>query len=46
MLSRATGGVARDKPIFAMPGSAKAVELAMTQLLLPQVRHLLYELRK
>jgi molybdenum cofactor biosynthesis protein B len=46
MLSRATGGVARGKPIFAMPGSAKAVELAMTQLLLPQVRHLLYELRK
>jgi molybdenum cofactor biosynthesis protein B len=46
MLSRATGGIARGKPIFAMPGSSKAVELGMTQLVLPQVRHILYELRK
>jgi molybdenum cofactor biosynthesis protein B len=46
MLSRATGGIARGKPIFAMPGSSKAVELGMTQLILPQVRHILYELRK
>ena len=46
MLSRATGGITRGKPIFAMPGSSKAVELAMTQLILPQVRHILYELRK
>jgi molybdenum cofactor biosynthesis protein B len=45
-LSRATGGMARGKPIFAMPGSSKAVELGMTQLVLPQVRHILYELRK
>jgi len=46
MLSRATGGIASGKPIFAMPGSSKAVELGMTQLILPQVRHILYELRK
>ena len=46
MLSRATGGIASGKPIFAMPGSGKAVELGMTQLILPQVRHILYELRK
>jgi molybdenum cofactor biosynthesis protein B len=46
MLSRAIGGITRGKPIFAMPGSSKAVELAMTQLILPQVRHILYELRK
>ena len=46
MLSRATGGIARGKPIFAIPGSSKAVELGMTQLILPQVRHILYELRK
>jgi molybdopterin biosynthesis enzyme MoaB len=29
-----------------MPGSTKAVELAMTKLILPELRHLLAELRK
>ena len=34
------------KLIFAMPGSTKAVELAMTKLILPELKHLLMELRK
>jgi molybdenum cofactor biosynthesis protein B len=46
MLSRATGGVAGNKLLFAMPGSTKAVELAMTKLILPELKHLLTELRK
>ncbi len=46
MLSRAAGGVAKGKLLFAMPGSTKAVELAMTKLILPELRHLLHELRK
>ena len=46
LLSRAVGGVARGKPIFAMPGSTKAVELAMTKLILPELRHVLWELNK
>jgi molybdenum cofactor biosynthesis protein B len=46
MLSRAVGGIARGKLIFAMPGSTKAVELAMKELILPELRHLLGELRK
>jgi len=46
MLSRAIAGIASGKPIFAMPGSTKAVELAMSKLILPELRHLLYELRK
>jgi molybdenum cofactor biosynthesis protein B len=46
MLSRAIGGVASGKLLFAMPGSTKAVELAMTKLILPELRHLLGELRK
>lgn len=46
MMSRAAAGIARGKPLFAMPGSTKAVELAMTQLILPQLRHILFELRK
>ena len=46
MLSRAVGGVAGEKLLFAMPGSAKAVELAMTKLILPELKHLLHELHK
>ena len=46
MLSRAVGGVAQGKLIFALPGSTKAVELAMSKLILPEIRHLLRELRK
>lgn len=46
MLSRATAGVARGKLLFAMPGSTAAVELAMTKLILPELKHLLHELRK
>jgi molybdenum cofactor biosynthesis protein B len=40
MLSRATGGIARGKLIFAMPGSTAAVDLAMTKLILPELGHL------
>lgn len=49
MLSRAVGGIsgaALDKLLFALPGSTKAVELAMTKLILPELKHLLAELRK
>jgi len=46
MLSRAVGGVAKRKPVFALPGSTKAVELAMTKIILPEVKHMLLELRK
>ena len=46
MLSRALGGVAGRKLLFAMPGSSKAVELAMRRLILPELGHLLGELRK
>ncbi len=46
MLSRAVGGISQGKLVFAMPGSTKAVELAMTKLILPEIRHLLRELRK
>ena len=46
MLSRAVGGVARGKLVFAMPGSPKAVELAMTKLILPELKHLVHELKR
>ena len=46
ILSRANGGVAKGKLVFAMPGSSGAVELAVTKLIVPEIRHLLREMRK
>jgi molybdenum cofactor biosynthesis protein B len=46
MLSRATAGISHGRPIFALPGSPAAVDLAMTKLILPELRHLMDELRK
>ncbi len=50
MLSQALAGVAGSeqsaKLLFALPGSTKAVELAMTELILKEVKHLLHELSK
>jgi len=46
LLSRATAGIARGKPIFSMPGSVAAIELAITKLILPELRHILHEIRK
>lgn len=46
MLSRAVGGVAGDKLLFALPGSTAAVELGMKKLILPELKHLLNQLRK
>ena len=46
MLSRAVAGVARGKLVFSLPGSTAAVELAMRRLIVPELAHLLAELRK
>ncbi|PTQ57300.1 MAG: Molybdenum cofactor biosynthesis protein MoaB [Candidatus Carbobacillus altaicus] len=46
MMSRAIGGIARGKPVFALPGSKAAVRLGMERLILPELPHLLYELQK
>ena len=39
MLSRAVGGIASGRPLFALPGSTAAVRLGIEQLILPQVGH-------
>jgi len=44
MLSRAVAGVYRDTVVFSMPGSLGAVRLAMEKLILPELRHLVWEL--
>lgn len=40
MLSRATAGIVNGRVIFVLPGSPKAVDLAMTALILPEAAHL------
>ncbi|MGG2954337.1 MogA/MoaB family molybdenum cofactor biosynthesis protein [Geobacillus stearothermophilus] len=46
MLSRAVAGVAMDTAVFCTPGSTGAVRLAMTKLILPELRHVVREIRK
>jgi molybdenum cofactor biosynthesis protein B len=46
MLSRAVAGVYRGRVIVAMPGSTNAVRLAMERLIVPELAHMVYELRK
>jgi molybdenum cofactor biosynthesis protein B len=46
ILSRAVAGGAQGKLIVSMPGSRAAVELALTRILLPELRHAIRELRR
>ncbi len=46
MLSRAVAGVAGSSVVFVLPGSPKAVELAMRELILPEAAHLLSQIRR
>lgn len=43
MLSRATAGVIDGSLLSVLPGSTNAVELAMDRLILPELRHLVWE---
>lgn len=45
MLSRASAGIVNGRPVFSLPGSSGAVRLAMTRLILPEIGHLLAQLR-
>jgi molybdenum cofactor biosynthesis protein B len=46
MLSRAVAGLAGETFLFSLPGSRNAVHLAMTQLILPELCHLVWERRR
>jgi molybdenum cofactor biosynthesis protein B len=46
MMTRACAGVARGTAIFILPGSEHAVRLAMTKLILPELGHVVRELRR
>jgi molybdenum cofactor biosynthesis protein B len=45
MLSRALGGTIGEVAVFAMPGSPAAVQLALSRLILPELGHLLGQLK-
>lgn len=46
MMSRAVAGIAGETVIFLTPGAKDAVELALGQLILPELGHAIWELRK
>ena len=46
MMSRATAGTVGRRAIFILPGSPDAVRLAMTRLILPELSHVVQQLRK
>lgn len=46
ILSRAVAGSAKGAVVVSLPGSSKAVDLALTRVLIPELRHLLRELRR
>ncbi|MFE4704618.1 MogA/MoaB family molybdenum cofactor biosynthesis protein [Peribacillus simplex] len=46
ILSRAIAGVVNNKAVFSTPGSSGAVRLAMNKLILPELGHVVGELRK
>jgi molybdenum cofactor biosynthesis protein B len=41
ILSRATAGVIQGRAVFCIPGSTKAVRLAVEEIIIPQIRHIL-----
>jgi molybdenum cofactor biosynthesis protein B len=46
MLSRATAGTVGHTAVFALPGSRNAIQLAMDKLILPEIAHVVLEIRK
>lgn len=46
MMSRAIAGISDRTAIFATPGSSGAVKLAMEKLILPELTHVVHEIRK
>lgn len=46
ILSRAIAGVVKNKGVFSTPGSTGAVKLAMNKLILPEIGHVVKEIKK
>jgi len=41
MITRAIAGIVQEKPIFCLPGSSNAVEIAMVNLIIPEIGHII-----
>ena len=46
MISRATAGVSGGKIVFCLPGSSGAMEMALTEIIIPALGHMLWELNR
>ncbi len=46
MMSRSNAFISEGKPVFCIPGSEKAVRLAVQKLIAPELGHLLWEARR
>ncbi|MGM9933116.1 MULTISPECIES: MogA/MoaB family molybdenum cofactor biosynthesis protein [Bacillaceae] len=46
ILSRASAGVIFGTPVFSTPGSSGAVRLAMNKCIIPELGHIMHEIRK
>ncbi|MFX1511583.1 MAG: molybdenum cofactor biosynthesis protein B [Promethearchaeota archaeon] len=46
ILSRATAGIIKKKPVFLLPGSPKAVLMGCQKIILPEIGHILNLCRK
>ena len=46
ILSRATAGVIGSNAIFCLPGSPDAVRLALTEIILPEIPHIMRHVRE
>jgi molybdenum cofactor biosynthesis protein B len=46
IMSRATAGVGKNKLIICLPGSSKAVKLAMEKIVIPQLAHMFWEIKR
>jgi molybdenum cofactor biosynthesis protein B len=46
MMSRAQGGVVQGRALFSLPGSPNACRHALEKLILPELGHVLREVRR
>lgn len=46
IMSRAMAGVCKNKLIICLPGSSKAVKLAMERIVIPQLAHMVWEIKR
>ncbi|OQX22647.1 MAG: molybdenum cofactor biosynthesis protein [Candidatus Altiarchaeales archaeon A3] len=46
IMSRATAGVCKGKVIISIPGSPNAVKLAMNKIIIPEISHIIWEIKR